>query len=303
MLFIILQGKTIILTHDTLLEQFQKFYIEHKPQTMEDAIEKFAIFGGVEWAKIDCSQDSLALIETLVLPDFTYIRNDVTELTTGLPLHHSILSGIAQGDGRTQSAFKRSSVSAEVGTKAIEELKESGIITVLKPKMIGNSWKEKESVANKLLFASPFLRFWFAFVSPIFKGIRDGDYKEVRTLFSNRFGEFLQLPFVELSHELIKLSFVEDKIAEIQSYWDNEIEFDILAKTESGKVVVGICKYTNTKLKKSELSRLQELAVNAGLNANIFVLVSKSGFSNELKSLKGQNLRLITLKNFKKLVE
>jgi len=270
---------------------------------MEDAIEKFAIFGGVCWDKMDTSRASIELIEELILPDFTYIRNDVTDVTTGLPLHHSILTGIAQGDGRTQTAFKRANVSAEVGTKAIEELKESGIIKVMKPKAFGESWKNKESVANKLYFASPFLRFWFAFISPIFKGIRDGDYKEVHTLFENRKSLFVQLPFVELSHEVLKLHFIEDTIVEVQSYWDNEIELDILAKTASGRVVVGVCKYTNTKLKKSELSRLQEICANADINADIFVLVSKSGFSNELKALKGENLRLITLKHFKKLVE
>jgi len=270
---------------------------------MEDAIEKFAIFGGVGWQSMDTSKPSMTLIEELVLPDFRYIRNDVTEVTTGLPLHHSILSGIAQGDGRTQTAFKRANVSAEVGANAVEELKESGIIKVAKPKVISTSWKDSDSVANKLYFTSPFLRFWFTFVSPIFKGIRDGDYKEINELFANRSSEFVQLPFVELSHELIKMNFVDDKIKEISFYWDNEIELDIFATTEAGKVVVGVCKYTNTKLKKSELSRLEELCQKANINADIFVIVSKSGFSNELKTLKGEKLRLITLKNFKKLVE
>lgn len=270
---------------------------------MEDAVEKFAIFGGVGWQKMDTSRDSMELIEELVLPDFRYIRNDVTEVTTGLPLHHSILTGVAQGDGRTHTAFKRANVSSEVGQNAVEELKESGIIKVQKPKLMSSSWKSGESVSNKLYFTSSFLRFWFAFVSPIFKGIRDGDYKEIRELFANRSSEFIHLPFVELSQELLKLNFIDDKIEDIQSYWDNNIELDIYAKTESGKVVAGICKYTNAKLKKSELSRLEEQCEKAGINADIFVLVSKNGFSNELKSLKGDKLRLITLKNFKKLVE
>ena len=270
---------------------------------MEDAIEKFAIFGGVGWRKMDASRVPMELIEELVLPDFRYIRADVTELTTGLPLHHSILTGVAQGDGRTRTAFKRANVAAEVGANAVEELKESGIIKVVKPKVIATSWKDKESVANKLYFTSPFLRFWFAFVSPIFKGVRDGDYTEIRALFENRKSEFVQLPFVQLSHELLKLNFVEDPIVDIQSYWDEKIELDIFATTASGKVVVGLCKYANAKLKKSELSRLEELCKNAGINADVFALVAKSGFTNELKALKGENLRLVTLKNFKKLVE
>ena len=269
---------------------------------MEDAIEKFSIFGGVGWGELDTSRESMQLIEELILPDFRYIRNDVTELTTGMPLHHSILTAIALGDGQTHTAFKRANVSKEVGETAIEELCESGIIRLEKSKAIFTSWESSESVSNKLYFTSPFLRFWFAFVSPLFKGIRDGDYKEIQERFANRKTEFLQLTFVELSHELLKMNFVDDNIESISEYWDNSIELDIFARTKSGETVVGICKYTNSKLKKSELTRLEELCKKAKIEADIFVLVSKSGFSNELKSLKGEKLRLISLKNFKKLV-
>jgi len=251
---------------------------------------------------MDTSKSNLELIESLILPDFRYIRNDVTELTTGMPLYHSILTGIAMGDGKTHTAFKRANTSQEVGMNAIDELCDSGIIKLQKGSKHFTSWKENETVSNKLFFTSPFLRFWFAFVSPIFKGIRDGDYKELRERFTNRESEFVKLPFVELSHELLKLNFVDDKIVEIGTYWDNEIELDIYAKTESGKIIVGSCKYTNSKLKKSELSKLQEQCEKSNIKADIFVFVSKSGYSKELKSLKSESVKLLTLKNFKALV-
>lgn len=207
------------------------------------------------------------------------------------------------GDGKTSTAFKRANVSAEVGLNAVNELCEIGIIRLEKGNKHFTSWAENENVTNKLFFKSPFLRFWFAFISPIFKGIRDGDYKEFEQRFVNRQTEFLQLPFVELSHELLKLSFSDDSIIEIGSYWDNDISLDIYAKTKSGKIIVGVCKYTNAKVKKSELSKLQELTQNAKIKADVYVIVSKNGFSNELKSLKSDTLKLFTLKNFKKLVE
>ncbi|MBN2815174.1 MAG: hypothetical protein JXQ67_00715 [Campylobacterales bacterium] len=256
---------------------------------MEEAIEKFAIFGGVGWGPLNTKVSTLELIEEFVLSDFKFIRSDVTEVTEGLPLYHTILSGIAQGDGQTHTAFKRAKVSAEVGQKAVDELVERGMIKVKKPK--------------KLYFNSPFLRFWFAFVSPIFKGIRDGEYSEFRELFTNRYREFLHLPFVQLSHELLKKSFTEDRFVEIGEHVHEGITFDIYAKTKSGKRVVGICKYTNSKLKKSELTRLEEMCQEAKIQADIFVLVAKEGFSQELKSLKGDSLKLFTLKNFKQLVE
>ena len=293
-----------MLSTQTLLEQFRSFYKEHNPENFEDAIEKFAVFGGVGWGSIDTSKPTYDLIETLVLPDFRFIRNDVTELTTGMPLYHSILTGIAMGDGKTHTAYKRANTSKEVGDKAVEELCETGIIRLEKSKKIFTSWAEEngEKISNKLFFTSPFLRFWFAFVSPLFKGVRDGDFKEVKERFANRQSEFMQLTFTELSHELLKLSSKEDPIKEISTYWDNEVELDIYAKTVSGKVIAGICKYTNTKMKKSALTKLQEDCKTAKIHADSFVLFSKNGFSNELKSLKGEKLKLYTLKSFKKLL-
>jgi hypothetical protein len=238
------------------------------------------------------------LIQELILDDFRFIRNDVTELTTGMPLYHSILSGIALGDGQTHSAFKRANVANDIGMKAIDELCEIGIIRLEKSKKVFTSWDENESVSNKLYFTSPFLRFWFAFVSPIFKGIRDGDYKEVKERFINRKNEFIELIFMQLSHELIKKSFTN--IKEISSYWDNNIHLDIY--TKSPKIIAGFTRFSNSKMKKSDFTRLQESCKKANIEVDSYILVSKKGFSSELKSLKSEKLKLYTVKNFKKLI-
>lgn len=251
---------------------------------------------------MDTSKPTMELIEKSVFPDYTYIRNDISHLTTGMPMFHTLLTGIAMGDGRTQSAFKRASVSPEVGMKALEELCGSGMIRLAPSRKVFVGWDEHSSIADKLYFSSPFFRFWFTFVSPLFKGIRDGDYKEVRERFANRESEFLQLPFVQLSQELLKMEFAEDPLVECDSYWDDETEIDIYAKTASGKIIAGACKYTNTKVKKSELVKLQEKCAKANIAADIFVLFSKEGYTSELKGLKGESLKLFTLKNFKKLV-
>ena len=244
----------------------------------------------------------MELIKKLILDDYRYIRTDVGELTSGAPLYHSILTGIALGDGKTHSAFKRAGIDKEAGERAVDELVERGIIRVEKANNIFTSWSENESVDNKLLFTTPFLRFWFAFVSPLFKGIRDGDYKEIEERFLNREKEFYNLPFAELSQEMLQVAFSEDKIESIGSYWDRKHAFDIYAKTKSGKTIVGITKYTNAKVKKSTLTQLQADAKEAGIEADIFVIVSKKGFSSELKSMKSESVKLYTLKNFKALL-
>jgi hypothetical protein len=210
-----------------------------------------------------------------------------------MPLYHSLLSGIAQGDAQTHTAYKRANVSQTVGDNAIHELCELGIIKVKKSK--------KAAVSDKLYFNSPFLRFWFAFVSPLFKGIKEGDYKEIKEKFANNKSEFMNLIFEQLSLEVVKKS-MDESFVDLTSYWDENISLDIYAKTKSQKLIVGICKYTNAKVKKSELTKLQEKCEKANIKADVFVIVSKSGFSNELKALKGENLKLYTLKHFKNLL-
>ncbi|QOP44579.1 DUF234 domain-containing protein [Sulfurimonas sediminis] len=294
----------MISNNTTLKEEFKIFYKEHPTKNFEDLVEKFAIFGGVGWGEIDTSKPSYELIEKLILKDYHYIRNDVSDITGGAPLYHALLSAVAMGDGKTHSSYKRAKLEKEVGDNAISELVERGIIRVEKPKKEFTSWSNNEKIDNKLYFTTPFLRFWFAFVSPLFKGIRDGDYTEVKKRWQNREAEFSNLIFTQLSHELLKENFAkEDPLVEISSYWDKNAEFDIFAKTQSGKTILGSTKYTNAKVKKSELTRLQELAKKADIDSDIFVIVAKKGFSSELKALKGENLRLLTLKNFAKLVE
>ena len=197
-------------------------------------------------------------------------------------------------DGKLHAVYKRAKVEESVGEKAVETLRERGILRQ----------KRCKGADDKLFFTTPFLRFWFAFVSPIFKGIRDGNYTEVKERWERHANEFTNLTFKELSQELLRETFKEDSIMEMSEYWTNDgLEIDIYGLTKSKKRVVGLCKYTNAKVKKSELSRLQELCVKVNIKAVIFVLVAKKGFSSELKSLKGEELKLYTLKNFKALVE
>ncbi len=181
----------------------------------------------------------------------------------------------------------------------IKQLIDLDLITREPSRQMSNSWIDENSVSDKLHFNSAFMKFWFGFVSPIFKGIQEGDYEEFEKRLENRKQEYIEQLFTLVSQDLIREKFTDDKIVEMGSYWDKDVELDIYAKTKSGKIIVGTCKYTNSKIKKNELNRLKEKALHVGINADIYVLVSKSGFSNELKSLKGENLKLFTLRNFK----
>ena len=93
------------------------------------------------------------------------------------------------------------------------------------------------------------------------------------------------------------------QLMKFSHYSDEKIDLEIYATTKDKKIIVGSTRYTNAKVKKSELTRLKELCEKAEIKPNLFVIVAKNGFSNELKALKGENLKLLTLKNFKQLLD
>lgn len=286
--------------HPTLLEQFRSFCFQNKATDFETAVEYFAVFGGMGWS-VDMSKPLTELIEEKVLKNYRYIHGDIAKITQSDKTHHALLSGLALGDRREHSAFKRANVSREEGEASIDFLVENGLL--IRDRSQTKPVNEREEVSDKLLYTLPFLRFWFSSISPYYKGIRDGDYKEVNTRLSNMTQDFSDHIYEQLVMEMLKKSFKEDPIEKIGSYWDKRVEIDILAKTKSGKIIAGACKYSKSKAKKSELTKLKEGCAQAELDPDIFVLFSKNGFSNELKKEKGEGVKLYTLKNLKMLLD
>lgn len=286
--------------HPTTLEQFRSFCFQNKATDFEQAVEYFAVFGGMGW-KVDMSKTLDELIEEKVLKNYRYIHGDIAKITQSDRTHHALLSGLATGDSREHSAFKRANVSREDGEESIDFLVQNDLL--IREKSQAQPVNEREEVSDKLRFTLPFLRFWFSSISPYYKGIRDGDYSEVHKRLANMKEEFSNPIYDQLVMEAVTASFKDDKIEKMGSYWDKSNEIALLGKTKSGKIVVGINKYSKSKAKKSELSKLKEQCSKAELEADIFIVFSKNGFSNEMKKEKSAQLRLLTLKHLKALVQ
>jgi len=269
---------------------------------MESALNYFAIFGGLD-VKIDMTKPLRTLIIRHILEEYYSIHELIAKHTKNKTPYHKILTGIALGDRRVNSAFKRADVEYDEGVKVVYELEELEIIqTETSLDFLTNNFEEND-VADKLLFSTPFLRFWFAFVSPLYRGIKREEYNECIERFNNYQAEFMGLIFEQLCHEYIKVIFKDDEIEEIGRYWDEDKnELDILAETTSGRVIIGSCRYTNSKMKKTEISRLKDLCEKLEIVPDYVILFSKKGFTNELKSEKGESLKLYTAKSLKALL-
>jgi AAA+ ATPase superfamily predicted ATPase len=276
----------------TILEQFRSFYAQNSFDDIQQAIEYFTVFGGLN-DPIDKNKDISELIQINILDKYNNLNNMVCNITQGDGFYHSLLSAIATGDGRFHSVYKKARTTQDEAEDCLDELCETGVVNVE---------DDLNFYSDKLYFTTPFMKFWFAFVSPLYKDIKESNYEEVFKRFENKKQEFIQDVFIQLSKELIKLNFANDPIEDIQSYWDKGIDIDIIATTSSSNVIAANCKYINSKMKKSELTRLKQDCQKSHIDANIFILCCKNGFSSELKALKSKHLGLISLKSFKKLV-
>lgn len=286
----------------SLKEQFRIFYNTNNPKDFVTALEFFTIFGGLN-RQIDTTDDMENQITIHILRRYRYLRNDIAMISKGDELSHKILSSLALGDRRTNSAFKKTKISFDKGIDIVDDLCDFGMLKLEKSFQKLTNKPYDNSISEKLIFTTSFSHYWFACVSPIFKSIRDGDFNESLLRFRNKKVELFSFIFEQLCHEVIKQKFTHDKIKHLGRYWDNSSNIlDILGKTSSGKIIAGTIKYTNNKIKKSQLTNLKNICNELGIDVDIFILISKSGWTKELKSLKNDSLQLYTIKDLSSLL-
>jgi hypothetical protein len=97
--------------------------------------------------------------------------------------------------------------------------------------------------------------------------------------------------------ELVKQTFSEkfrdDPVVSIGSYYDKQVQIEILAKRKSGKMLAGECKYSEKEANINMLNALKEKCQKVELDVTDYVLFSKHGFSSELGQMKDEKLTLL----------
>jgi len=289
--------------------KFQNFFHHYGYLELEQAMELFSVFGGIEESiELDLLED----IETLIRFNFIDRYQEFRELITPLleEPYRYLLIAIARGDGRLSNVFRKAKVGEALGLRLVDELLELDIIELEESresplKNHPNQKLEKAlrsyKIESKIRFKVPFYRFWFGFVEPYFKDLESRKSQRFFENFEKHFSRLNSLVFEQLSNELLNIHYKNTLIKD-GSYWDKNSEFDILAKTKNGETIVAECKYKNRRVCKSEFSKLKHKATTSNLNADTFALFSKNGFSNELMSLDDKNLLLFELSDFRKLL-
>lgn len=295
-----------------LLEQFRSFYLRNYPDDMEMQIEYFALFGGLGW-EIDTTKPLPFLITELILEKYEEINKKIEDLTLSNREYLRLLHALAVGDRKIFSAFNRAGLNNANGGSALNFLQEKGLIQIEfsreePARSLNPSGKLKREVArhrisHKVLFTHPFVRFWFYFIVPHAKEIKNYKYDNFFKDFEIRRHSYTSLVFEELSEVLLNYNLRDSQILSSGSYWDANIEIDILTITEDEKVYAAECKWSNHKVNKKEWHKLLDKCEKLGIEPTQVILFSKRGFSKELLQCQGKKLALYCSQDFEALLK
>lgn len=277
---------------------------------MERCIELFAIFGGLE-VEIDTSSHTHELIIEHVLKNYDDIASYINDLLFSDASAARLLAALSVGDRRIFSSFKRARLNNLKGGIALNFLTQNGLIKIehsreqdkreIKPKL--SKEESKHRISDKFLFVHPFLRFWFYFVHPHAKEIKNSNFKKMLDDFERRKYSYTSLVFEELSRILLNYYLRDEEVEVIDSYWDANVEVDIMVETKRKNLYIAECKWTNHKVNKKELNKLQDKCKIMGIQPKKLIFFSKRGFSNELLGLQNQHLLLFNVEDFRQLLK
>ena len=279
----------------TLLQHFRSFAYQNNIRDFDKALEYFTVFGGTGW-DVDGSKSVDELIEEKVLRNYESIHKSMTRYTHNNPVYHMLLSIVALGVNHEHDVFKKAKLGKDRGEEAIDYLEKKSLLkfdfSVEKP------LKEGDGKSDKVFFELPFMRFWFAMISPYYKSISEGDFSEFEEKWNQLRGNFSILLSNQLVLELVKQSvatkFSDDPIVSIGSYYDKHVQIEILAIRKSGKMLAGECKYSKDAAKINMLNSLKEKCQKAELDITDYVLFSKNGFSSEVEQVKDADITLLS---------
>lgn len=290
-----------------LLEQFRSFYATHYPDDMEKQIEYFSIFGGLGW-RIDIDKPLEELIITEILDNYGHLHNELSTLLLDESEYARLLYVLATGDRRLFKAFNRAHLNNKKGGIAIDFLQNNHILEMQQsreknPRETHPNQKLKREdarhrISHKMRFTKPFIRFWFYFIYPHAREIQQGIYENVIKRFQIHQHSYTSLVFEELSELLLDYYTRDDQILTSGSYWDANVEIDLLAITKTQKIYVGECKWTNHKINKKELHKLYDKCVRLEISPTKILFFSKRGFSKELLSMQSPTLALYSAEDF-----
>ena len=274
-------------------------------KSFEQLVEVYSVTGGVPkyFDFFDNDEPLIENIEREVLQKggFLYeepvflLEKEVKELVS----YFSIMKNIAAGNHKVSQLAGILEMPSNALSPYLKTLMDLDLVE----KRIPVTEKQPEKSRKGLYFVNDhFIEFWFRFVYA-YKGeleLENTEYVlgKIKKSFIDKHVSFV---YEDICRELLALLCSEGKInfipSKIGSYWGPNIEIDVVALDEERKkVLLGECKYHNQSVDADvffELKGKAEKIVELSEYEKIFILFSKSGFSDRLRELAEQNSNVI----------
>ncbi len=284
-------------------------YKEWQIEDMESFIERFAIFGGSE---IDSSLAIEKAIVEEVLLNYRHLHYKIHSSWLYTQESQRVLIAAARGDRRIHSICKKARISEHKCSYLIDKLCEAGVLKLeLSRETPSLKQHQKErlprelreyKISHKVYFNAPFIRFWFYFIAGFETEIKDGEFTRVIERYRRDKGTYTGLIFEQICKLYMREIIYRNTTVACDSYWDRQVEIDILLNSTDRGVAVAECKYTNTKINKSTLTKLKNKCKLAKIEPQKFILFAKRGFSKELQKMPDETLTLVGIKELSSLV-
>lgn len=235
---------------------------------------------------------------------FVYFEDSILQ-----NLSEIFLIKLANGDRKFYTLLQNAQIPRIKGNQIHKSLQDLDVIHIeLSREEPFKSGKQKIKkylrnyrIENKLHFSKSFFRFWYSFIAPNLDLIKQDKYDDLLEIIRFDFDKFVSLSFENLGYDLALNVLNERKKLEFASFWKRNIELDMLFYTQENELVVGEVKYKDTRVCKNILNIIKNKCKKLNLTPDKVILISKSGFSKELKMLENENLILLELDDFKRL--
>lgn len=260
----------------------------------EELIELYSVLYGVpKYLEMFAdSGDIFKNIEKNILNPNSYLYNEpqfILQNEVNEPItYFSILEAIANGEHKLGNIAGKLGKNVQNITSFIAKLIELDIIYKDVPVTEINPLKSKKGL---YFIKDNFFRFWFSYVLPYKSQLEMGNTNFVLKKIKENFHGFVSPVYENLAISFLMKNY---DLLKCGRWWDKNEEIDAVGIGEDF-LIVAECKYSNKKVGVDILQDLQRKTkkIESNLPIKHYILFSKSGFTDELQKLQGEEIILI----------
>ncbi|MDK2886446.1 MAG: uncharacterized protein PWP54_1004 [Thermosipho sp. (in: thermotogales)] len=192
-------------------------------------------------------------------------------------IYQSILEALASGKNKineiTSFIGENDSRKIQPYLKSLINLK---LIKRITPALLKNPHRTKNFL---YLIDDQLFRFWYRYIFPYKESVDLNEYGNILKLIEKDLPQYVSFEFEKQSVNYLKKRF---NLVEAGNYWKKDIEIDMLGKDKKGEIYAAEIKWKNKRMNIKDFYNLKNKVEKLQLHVNYFILVSKSGFEENL---------------------